>query len=319
MYNISTKHKSKLQLAIKLIVLLGAAYVITQKLSIGHDRWTNSNLRIHAHNSMGIFLWMAVVLCMSTANWVLEILRWRFLVKDLQNISFLESAKQSLSALTGSLLTPNRIGEYGVKAIYYFPKDRKRIMALNFLGNSYQMTITVIFGIFSSLILRNYLSDFYPFLTGLLLIMVFFIALYQYNLIPKIAIYKTRFTRFLKELVLVFHVKNLGFSLLRYLIFSHQFYLILVLFGIEIDYSSCMQLIFATYFIASIIPGFVALDFLIKGSVALTLFGFFDVNSEIILITTSLMWVLNFGIPAILGSYFVLKFSYPKTVDIKHS
>lgn len=319
MYNISAKQKSKLQLAVKLIVLLGAAYVITQKLSIGHDRWINSTLKIPFHNSMGMLLWMVVVLFMSTANWVLEIFRWRYLVRDLQNISFLESAIQSLSALTGSLLTPNRIGEYGVKAIYYFPNDRKRIMGLNLLGNSYQMTITVIFGVFSSLFLSNYLSDFYPFLSVFILIMVLFFLLYKYNVIPKIAIYKTRLTRFLKELTLGFHLKNLGFSLLRYLIFSHQFYLILVLFGIEIEYASCMQLIFATYFIASIIPGFVALDFLIKGSVALTLFGFFGVNSEIILVATSLMWVLNFGIPAILGCYFVLKFSYPKSVDIKNS
>lgn len=82
-----------------------------------------------------------------------------------------------------------------------------------------------------------------------------------------------------------------------------------MVFGGEIDYLSAMPIIFSMYFIASIIPGFVIFDWLIKGSVAVSLFSVLGVNELIIVSTTSLMWLLNFAFPSIIGSYFVLSFS----------
>ncbi|WP_375242595.1 hypothetical protein [Lacinutrix sp.] len=55
--------------------------------------------------------------------------------------------QQSLGSLTASLFTPNRIGEYGAKAIYFKKQFRKRILLLNLIGNLLQMTVTVVFGI----------------------------------------------------------------------------------------------------------------------------------------------------------------------------
>ena len=47
---------------------------------------------------------------------------------------------------------------------------------------------------------------------------------------------------------------------------------------------------------------------LLKGTVAIWIFSFYNVQPIIILSITSIMWLLNFVLPAIIGSYFVLTF-----------
>jgi hypothetical protein len=67
------------------------------------------------------------------------------------------------------------------------------------------------------------------------------------------------------------------------------------------------------YLLASIIPSIFAFDVVVKGSVAVYLFGFMGVNAVTILSIVTLMWVFNFVIPSVFGSYFVLKFNLPET------
>jgi hypothetical protein len=94
------------------------------------------------------------------------------------------------------------------------------------------------------------------------------------------------------------------------LVFSHQFYFLLRLFGVETDYITLMALITSMYLLASIIPGLALLDWLIKGTVAIWVFSFLGVNELIVVTITLLMWLLNFGLPAVIGSYFVLNFNF---------
>ena len=105
------------------------------------------------------------------------------------------------------------------------------------------------------------------------------------------------------------------FSLLRYLIFSFQFYYLLLLFGVEISYLEAMQLITSMYFLASIIPSIFLFDVVIKGSVALYVFSLIGINDLIILSIVTCMWILNFVLPSIIGGFYVLNFKFPENKD----
>ena len=87
-----------------------------------------------------------LLLSMTLLNWYIEVAKWKSLASGIKQISLSEALKQSLASLTVSLITPNRIGEYGAKALYFDPKDRKRVVLYNFLGNFSQMSITLLFG-----------------------------------------------------------------------------------------------------------------------------------------------------------------------------
>ena len=76
-----------------------------------------------------------------------------------------------------------------------------------------------------------------------------------------------------------------------------------------------MIVISSMYLLASIIPSLAVFDVLIKTSVAVYLFSFLDVDELTILSISTLMWLLNFILPSMFGSYFVLNFKVPKASD----
>jgi len=311
MYNISSKYKSKLQFTLKSLILTGAFFVIYNKAG---TRDFLSQFQLYPLKQNGIFI--TAILFLSLLNWILEILKWKNLSGHIRPISFFEATKQSLAALTASLLTPNRIGEYGAKALFYQHADRKKVMALNFLGNFYQMLVTVIFGLISLLFLKEQLFVFLKYVMLLLFLPALLLLMKSYYKDTAVHHYYLKFLAFTREIPVRLYRSISVISISRYLIFSHQFYFLMVLFGITLNYPLAMALIAAMYFLSSVIPGFVALDFLIKGSVALTLFGLFGVSENLILTVTTLMWLLNFALPAIFGSYFIMRFIAPEPIKI---
>ena len=317
MYNISPKYKSKLLFSVKSLILIGALYIIYTKMYI-LDFHSNANLLYLEQILKQNMAFIVFIVLLSLTNWSLEILKWKNLSGNIRFITFSEATKQSLAALTASLLTPNRIGEYGAKALYYQKSDRKKVMALNFLGNFYQMGVTVIFGLISLFYLKDQLFVFLKYSLLFLLIPGSLLLLRSFYKETSAYRFYLKFLIFARGIPLQIHLSNFVISIGRYLIFSHQFYFLLVLFGINMDYTLAIALIAAMYFLASVIPGFVALDFLIKGSVALTLFGYYGVPENLILTVTTIMWLMNFAVPAFFGSYFIMRFTYPAPVKISN-
>jgi len=255
---------------------------------------------------------------LSCFNWFLEILKWQFLVGYVKKISFTEALSQSLGALTASLFTPNRIGEYGAKVIYYTPKYRKRILLLNFIGNAMQMSITILFGSLGLFFLVKHYPIEINFVRGvrglLVIITLAFFSIFglrqnKYK-IKGFAI--DRIKQFIKELPIKTKGVTWLLSLLRYLVFSFQFYFLLFLFGINLNYLEAMMLITSTYLISSLIPTVFLFDVIIKGSVAVYLFSFTNSNEFTILCIITLMWLFNFVLPSVFGSIYVLNFNWPE-------
>lgn len=304
---------------IKLSIVVGAFYFIYSKLTENGDLYFSDFISFLKENNMFSTKNIIFLIILSIFNWFFEILKWQALMKSIKKISFKDALEQSLGGLTASLITPNRIGDYGAKAVYYDKSYRKRIVLLNLIGNMAQMTITTIFGVVGIAIFVNRYQidvDYYRvarFLTILILIGVltlFGVTHKRFN-IKGYSLH--RIWQFVKQLPTKTHFFNVILSLLRYLVFSFQFYYLLQIFGVEVAYSKAMVLITSMYFLASIVPSISIFDVVVKGSVAVFLFGFVQVNELTILSIVTLMWLLNFAIPSLFGSYFVLNFRLPKT------
>ena len=183
-----------------------------------------------------------------------------------------------------------------------------------------QMSVTVIFGSIGLFFLySNFEIDIsYRILRGIAILA--FITLFGF-----LGIKQNRFKMkgFSLEKVLDY-VKNLGvhylgfgllLSVFRYAVFSFQFYFILSLLGVDLHYFDAMILITSMYLLASIIPSISLFDVVIKGSVALYIFGLAGINQLPILSCVLLMWLLNFALPSVFGSYYVLNFNVLKSLD----
>ena len=304
---------------IKLSIVVGAFYFIYQK-TIYNEQLSFSDFINQLEKSVfKSYKSILILISFIFLNWFFEILKWKTLVSSLKRIRFSAAFQQSLGSLTASLFTPNRIGEYGAKAIYYKKGNRRKVMLLNLLGNMSQMTITVVLGSLGLLyIMINFDVDidFYRVkkIGYILAIALVLLVAGSIKGIKKIrGFYIDKIIDFIKTMPMRVHLKTLCYSFFRYVFFSHQFYFLLTVFGVEIDYFSAMALITSMYLLASIVPSLALLDWLVKGSVAIWIFSLVGVNELIIVSITLLMWILNFGLPAIIGSYFVLNFRLPNT------
>ncbi|MNF47679.1 hypothetical protein D3C84_288860 [compost metagenome] len=313
---ISIPHKTKqfLVLLIKLLIVGGAFYFIYNQLA-NNDKldWQKFIVLFKKNQSItGI----SFILLLSVLNRFFEILKWQTLVEFIHKISLGEATKQVLAALTAGLFTPNGVGEYAGKALFFEKKDTKKVLFLNLICNGIQMILTVIFGLFGLL----YFNAQYNVITtktvmilfGILLIV--FVVLFSVKKITIKGYSIEKLIHKINEIPKSIHQKNILLAICRYLVFSHQYYFLFLAFDVDLPYLTLIATVTSVYFLASSLPTFQFLDFAVKGSVAVYFFGILGVNEWIVIFISTLMWFLNVVLPVVIGSYYVLNFKTKTTI-----
>lgn len=307
---ISIPHKAKqfLVLLIKLLIVGGAFYFIYNQLA-NNDKldWEKFIILFQKNQSVA---GISFILLLSVLNRFFEILKWQNLVLYLHKISLPEATKQVLGALTAGLFTPNGVGEYAGKALFFEKSKAKKIVFLNLICNGIQMILSIVFGIFGLL----YFNANYNIITSKTVAILFGICFLLFGILffsKKINIKGYSIERMIhkiNEIPKSIHQKNIFLAICRYLVFSHQYYFLFLAFDVDLPYFTLMATIASVYFLASSLPTFQFLDFAVKGSVAVYFFGILGVNEWIVVFISTLMWFLNVVLPVIIGSYYVMNF-----------
>lgn len=308
MISFNNKAKQFLVLIVKLLIVGGAFYFIYNHLT-NNDKldWSRFVALLKEKQSFGN---VVLLLSLTFLNRFLEILKWQNLVRVIREVSLGEASKQVLGALTVGLFTPNGIGEYAGKALFFEKGNAKQIVFLNLICNGIQMILSIVFGILG--LLYFYASfnvktfDAAAILFGILTLL--FVVLFFARKISIKGYSVEKLIRKINEIPKNIHQKNILLAIGRYMVFSHQYYFLFLIFDVEIPYLLLMSAITSVYFLASSLPTFQFLDFAVKGSVAVYFFGLLGVNEWIVVFISTLMWFLNVVIPVVIGSYFVLNF-----------
>jgi len=311
---ITIPHKAKqfLVFTIKVLIVTGAFYFIYQQLA-NNDQldWQKFLTLFQKKRPVGGILF---ILSFSIANRFFEILKWQNLVTCLQKISLSEATAQVLGALTAGIFTPNGLGEYAGKALFFEKSATKKIVFLNLICNGIQMILTIVFGIFGLLYFNaNFniiTTQTVAVLFGLLLVV--FLIVFSLKKIKIKGYSIEKLIHKTNEIPKSIHQKNILLGLSRYLVFSHQYYFLFLAFDVDLPYLILMSAITSIYFLASSLPTFQFLDFAVKGSVAVYFFGLLGVNEWIVVFISTLMWFLNVVLPVLIGSYYVLNFKIKK-------
>ena len=312
---ISIPHKAKqfLVFTTKVLIVTGAFYFIYQQLA-NNDQldWEKFITLFQKNQSIAGILF---ILSFSFLNRFFEILKWQNLVSVLRKIPLSEATAQVLGALTAGIFTPNGLGEYAGKALFFEKSATKKIVFLNLICNGIQMILTIIFGVFGLLYFN---ANFHIITTktvailfGLLIIIILIIFSLKKITIKCYSVEKLIHKT--NEIPKSIHQKNILLGLCRYLVFSHQYYFLFLAFDVDLPYFTLMSAITSIYFLASSLPTFQFLDFAVKGSVAVYFFGLLGVNEWIVVFISTLMWFFNVVLPVIIGSYYVLNFKIQKT------
>lgn len=244
-------------------------------------------------------------------NWFFEILKWRNLSTSFQSISTGKAAVQSLASHTVAFITPHRVGEFGAKAMYYPKSLRPQVLTATAMGNLAQLCATLFIGLVGVIAfistytlpeLRSIASPVFgtSILIALVLIWAAKTSLHGFSLERL----KVRIVAIPREIL----IRTFGYALMRYMMFSVQFYLLLRVFGANLGFVEGMALIATTYLVASMLPVLNVFDVVVKGSVAVFVFGFAGIDGLLLIYVTTLMWLLNVVLPCLPGSWFVIRF-----------
>lgn len=290
---------------------LYAIYVYILDFSIDF-LFVNSFLKDQSLIELSLILFL--LLGLSCGNWYFEVLKWNKLVNTVNKIKFQKALKVSLIGHALSILTPLKAGDFATKI--YAHKNTQQIILLNLFHQYTQLITTIVIGI----LFLGYFSELRWIITQ------FQIPNYVYYLIIAIAVFCFVMVYWWKR-SLVFLIVNWikincktavkvqGLSFLKYFSFSLQYLILLRLFGVEVNSLLLYGAISATYLFASLIPSNFIVDIGIKTTWGVLIFGNLGVESGIIIFVSFTMWMLNFALPTLLGSFYIAK----SKIDLSNS
>lgn len=248
-------------------------------------------------------------------NWSAEALKWRFLVSGIEKVAFIKAFMAVLSGITISIFTPNRIGEFGGRIMVLKSENRKSAIGSTLVGSYAQAMVTIIFGLMAYAILVLYFPEKLGFVNILstwsiwLVFSASVVFMWFYFRMDLVAKLSERFhfrwsshIRDLKTQSKGMLLSVLILSMVRYCIFTTQFFILLQMFGVGIGFAEAFTGIALSYFFAFFIPKFMLVEVGVRGSVALFALGLFTNNEVGILSAVFVLWVVNLVIPSIAGS-----------------
>ncbi|MBI9034474.1 MAG: flippase-like domain-containing protein [Bacteroidales bacterium] len=294
------------------------------------------NLFVKEFESASFIASIASSVILMIVNWGIEALKWQLLISKSEKISFLQSFQAVFSGVTVSVFTPNRVGEFFGRVFILEKTNPLKGIFMTIIGSISQFTTTIFFGsiglffFLPSYIERSTpLNDYLYWIVAFVLIVInLFLFLFYFNvsiLTPLTNRLMKSKWKGIKDYLKVFAsytslelFKVLTLSMSRYLVFNIQFYIILSAFIPELALLDSLVITFVIYFIMTAIPTITLAELGIRGSVSIAVFRMYFYYSDIIsgsweigvLSSTTLMWLINLALPALIGLIFVHKLKF---------
>lgn len=271
---------------IKVMVVILACYVIISKFK-NHDI-NLSEIQWPGHYRT-TFL---IVLALMVVNWALEAFKWKTSIEIFEKISFMESMRVVLVGLALNWIFPFSTGDVITRLTSL--KSKARATSAMVVNRSIMMLITIVYGLISVKYYSGRIEMKWPFLIGLLSILLGLIL----------------FRKALSKFSEYFHILStkaflqIGLlSLVRYLVFVTQFYLLLDLFLPDIPPVVKILGIGWIFFFRTMLPSFFG-GVGIREASGLIFFSDVD-NLTSILLPIFFIWLVNTVVPSIGGLVFL--------------
>lgn len=279
------------------------------------------------------WLLMAGALVLMPANWILEAWKWRLFFNLDEELPLRQATRAVLAGVTLSMLTPNRIGDYGGRVLLVPPHRRWRAVAATLAGGVCQWIVLVGVGIVGFLI---YARQFVPAIWAAAELLIPLQLLVLSGVIwffPRLGGWISRLLsrvqrpwlrRMLQGLEVLSTYRpeillmGLGVSGLRYAIYTLQYYLLLRYFGVGVPPEMAFAGIASIFFVQTAVPMPPVVGLLARTELALLIWMPFSANEVSILAATFSLFVINLVIPSLLGLGIIVKTNIIKSIGYEN-
>ena len=283
------------------------------------------------HWSFDKLLVIGIVLCMSTINWGMEILKWHIAIKPL-TMSLVKSAKSVLTGIALGLITPARVGEYVGRMIYVTNKQRMWSGIATFRCSLAQSSVTYTLGIISFFYLNRtgilipsigINADVFLLLSIFLLTVMLLVFVKLDRLLPLIGKLPTYWKQKLRidqqdssfdgvtfstqsQLLILFY------ATLRYTVYLIQFGFLLLMIGHHYSVLELFSAISLIFLIQSLLPVPALAKVFARTGAAAGVFTLLGYGTKEVITASLVIWVINLLLPALCGLVFLLKLEKEK-------
>lgn len=312
------------EILIKIVIVLLGIWVLYKKIFHNQDiTQLMTDLKSLVTTSKN-YLLILLTFLLVPINIYLEGIKWKYQLRPIENINNWKSFLSIFTGITSGMFFPNRMGNFLGRIFMLEKGDRIKAAMVTIVGGMGQMIATVSIGLLSLIFFvnNNFIIIFIAAISiiTLLLIIYFnihFLKYFQF-LIPKKFKEKTKeyfeiFSLYSKKELL----KILTFSFLRYFLYTFQFVLLIWAFNIPLSYFEAMIPISLTYLLMMVIPFITITEIAVRGSVSILVFEKWLILNNIstsygmmIFSASSLLWIFNIAIPAILGLFLIHRFKF---------
>lgn len=325
----NSNSKYFLNLVIKLVIFIGLFWQIYAQVFHHKNFEEVKNEFITNWQFTSFHIYLSVVLVLMIVNWGLETIKWKRLIDKIEWLSFSEAYQAILCGVAFSLFTPNRIGEYGGRIFYLHHRNKLKGALLTLVGSISQIVVVIILGTFAFnvyMMLFKHWGNFIEWTIGFVSVaMCLFVLSAYFNMgivrywlqwlnplikkFPWMKKAETAFNNFAD-----YSFSDLFFlllvSLIRYGIFTFQYWLLLRMFGVDISLLTGLVLIILIFFVQTIVPTFAIAELGIRGAIALSFLTDFSNNYIGIISASSSLWFINLIIPSLIGGLLVFRINF---------
>lgn len=312
----------------KVVVVVLPAMALYYELNRKSDLHEIGNIFIEQWHGASEW-WIISVLLLLPFNWLAEVQKWRPLVNRSAPMSQWTALKAVLAGTSFALFTPNRIGEYGGRLLFVRPENHWEAFLANVAGSFGQYLVILTGGVAGGIWFAGIQFgwsgqvQFQATALGLFVVAVLYYFYFNIGLIVPLARKLPLLSRFANKLRIVpilkgYSRKDLSaiwlWSLLRYVIYSTQYFLLLQFFGIKTGIFAGYAGIATIFLLQTVVPLPAVAGLLVRGNLALFIWSHFSPNDIGILAATFVLWIINLILPALFGTFSLTNVNIAKTL-----
>jgi hypothetical protein len=244
--------------------------------------------------------WMLMV-CLFILNYTIEAIKWKSVIASTNTFSLFQALRAVFVGQAFSFFTPARSGDYVGRTLFLAPGTKLKGITQMAWASYAQIIMTICFGsiaLFWNLPFLPWLKWVAPF-GAIIALFLFF-----YNIPFKGWLSKIN----LLQIDTPLKWKLLALALARYIVYLLQYNWAGAMLAIPVDWLDLSIAIMALLFFLSMIPAISLTDLVIRGQLFLLLMAPFYQNDIMLIALTTLIWIVNFLIPSILGAVLLIGF-----------
>ncbi len=310
-------------LALKIIFFGLMVFYLYQTIQQKGQRLSDVYEAVLSHLTASNGVMLVLVVSLTFLNWTCETMKWQTLAQRVESVSFWQAFGGVFSGLALGFVLPNQVGDAAGRVLSLRSRQRFESIGAALLSNGLQFYVSLMFGTVGwayFLFKHAAFQKWYNQLLLVLLILTLVLGLLVF-------VYRLSLTHFLERFILFrkiepylividrYQTTEIGramrWAVLRYWVFTLQFWLLLQIFHIKLPLIDALAGIFLIFFSKTLLP---ALNFLgdlgIREAASLFVFGYYGLSPTDLIAATLTLWFINIFLPTLIGTAWLWKLKF---------